>query len=126
MYTNSKCAVKMCKKHTHFLSTGLWVEPGMQLEPHPLQHAYQRIGEGTRTVCSNWPLKSNVYCLLMICPKNSPVARTTQKTIHTLTLSSGSLCNNGRAKNPLASGVNMPFLKLLYYNIKKYMICMDI
>jgi hypothetical protein len=24
----------------------------MQLKPHPVQHIYQRIGEGTRTVCS--------------------------------------------------------------------------
>ena len=54
MYTNNKCVVKIGKKHT-FLSTGPWGETGMQLKPHPLQHIYQRIGKGTRTVCSTRP-----------------------------------------------------------------------
>ena len=54
--TSGKTSVwlKIGNKYT-FLSKGPWGETGMQLKPQPLQHIYQRIGEGTRTVCSTLP-----------------------------------------------------------------------
>ena len=50
----SNVQLKWAIKH-RFIFSGPWGETGMQLEPHPLQHIYQRIGKVTRTVCSTRP-----------------------------------------------------------------------
>ena len=64
MYTNNNCAVKIGKNTHTFLPTGLWGETWMQLKPHPLQHIYQWIGEGTITFCSTRPHPTRIWCLL--------------------------------------------------------------
>ena len=61
MYTNNKCAVKIGKKTYTFLPTGPWGETAMQLKPHPLQHIYQRIDEGTRKVYSTQPHSTRIW-----------------------------------------------------------------
>ena len=55
--------LKWAKKHI-FISTGPLGETWIQFKPHPLQHIYQQIGEGTRTAPGLTLLESEVKCLL--------------------------------------------------------------